>query len=40
MSAVQLRIELAALLDELAGIDLTPQDRHALTVRILRMMQD
>lgn len=39
MSAAQLQGELAALLDELDGIDLTQQDRQALTERILRMMQ-
>ncbi|MFM4929409.1 MULTISPECIES: hypothetical protein [Aeromonas] len=39
MSAAQLQGELAALLDELEGVDLTQQDRQALTERILRMMQ-
>lgn len=39
MSAAQLQIELIALLDDLEGVDLTQQDRHALTERILRMMQ-
>lgn len=39
MSAAQLQGELAALLDELEGVDLTQQDRKALTERILRMMQ-
>lgn len=39
MSTDQLQGELAALLDELEGVDLTQQDRQALTDRILRMMQ-
>lgn len=39
MSAAQLQGELAALLDDLDGVDLTQQDRQALTERILRMMQ-
>ncbi|WP_275426575.1 hypothetical protein [Aeromonas salmonicida] len=39
MSAAQLQIELIALLDDLEGVDLTQQDRQALTERILRMMQ-
>ena len=39
MSTDELQGELAALLDELDGVDLTQQDRQALTERILRMMQ-
>lgn len=39
MSAAQLQMELSALLDDLDGVDLTQQDRQALTERILRMMQ-
>lgn len=39
MSAAQLKMELSALLDDLDGVDLTQQDRQALTERILRMMQ-
>ncbi|HHQ4786418.1 MULTISPECIES: hypothetical protein [Aeromonas] len=39
MSAAQLHDELLALLDELNRIDLTQQDRQALTERIQGMMQ-
>ncbi|WP_260392162.1 hypothetical protein [Aeromonas hydrophila] len=39
MSAAQLHDELLALLEELNRIDLTQQDRQALTERIQGMMQ-
>ncbi|CAB5657751.1 hypothetical protein [Aeromonas hydrophila] len=39
MSVAQLHDELLALLDELNRIDLTQQDRQALTERIQGMMQ-
>lgn len=39
MKSAQIRAGLQALLDKLDSIDLTPQDRHALTERIMRMMQ-
>ncbi|MGY3941455.1 hypothetical protein [Aeromonas tecta] len=39
MSAAQQQGELAALMDELDGVDLTQQNKQVLTERILRMMQ-
>ncbi|WP_429075595.1 hypothetical protein [Aeromonas veronii] len=40
MSTAQLMVELAALLDELEGLDMTLVERAKITARIERMMPE
>lgn len=40
MSASQLQVELAALLDDLEGLDMTRVERAKITARIERMMPE
>lgn len=40
MSTAQLQVELAALLDELEGVDMTCVERAKITARIERMMPE